>query len=133
MLVLVLVPALELVPALVQALEPGQVLEPATAQDEGSGEPTHPNEHHNEIHKIFSLILLAGSLASGVLHAKGGGGNGNDNGSMTSHGSAQHTQTRDQYRVETRTRSRDGDHSGWLRQISVREQTRVVGTPFSGQ
>lgn len=55
--------------------------------------------------KVISLLLIAASLASGAVYAKGGG-------SASSADHAQRTEIRSQDRVQQRTHKRAGSQSG---------------------
>lgn len=87
--------------------------------------------------KVLCLVSLAASRASSVVHAEGrermGGNMSMGNGSMASHGSPQRTQTRNQYRFETCSQTRDGSLSEGSRHLEYREPKRMTGTPFSAQ
>jgi len=87
--------------------------------------------------KVLCLVSLAASLASGVVHAEGRDGMGSNmrmgNGSMASYGSPRRTQSRNPYRFEPRSQTRDGSLSEGSRHLEYREPVRMTGTPFSAQ
>jgi len=78
--------------------------------------------------KVISLVLIATSLASGAVYAKGGGGSGMGggmgNGSFSSADPAQRTETRSQDRVQERTQKRDGSQAGDAQRNEYRYENR---------
>ena len=87
--------------------------------------------------KVLSLVLIATSLASGAVLAKGGGGMGNGGmgGGMNGAGSgtAQRAQDHVKTRTQTRTQSRDGTHANDGQRNENREQVRSEGAKAPAQ
>jgi hypothetical protein len=81
--------------------------------------------------KWLSLILLATSLASGAVYAKGGNGMGGGMGNTTRPDITRRDQTRTQERVQKRDGSHAGDARRHEKRYEYREQTRSAGTSSS--
>jgi hypothetical protein len=79
----------------------------------------HTQERNMKSMKILSLVLLATSLASGAVYARGGGGMGGGSAS-----SADHSQQQTQERTQKRTQKRDGSQSGDAQHNEYRYENR---------
>jgi hypothetical protein len=74
--------------------------------------------------KVLSLVLIAASLASGAVYAKGGGRGGIGSGGFSSTDHAQRTEVRSQDRVQERTQKRDGSQAGNTQRNEYRHEYR---------
>jgi hypothetical protein len=68
---------------------------------------------------ILSLVLIATILASGAVHAKGGGAGG-----FGSADHAQRTEIRSQDRVQERSQKREGSQAGNAQRNEYRHENR---------
>lgn len=69
--------------------------------------------------KALSLLLIATSLASGAVYARGGGGMSGGNANH-----AQRTEAQAQTRTQTRTQTRDGSQANDAQRNEYREMNR---------
>lgn len=84
----------------------------------------HTQERNMKSMKVLSLVLLATSLASGAVYARGGGGMGGGGMGGGSASGADPSQQQTQERTQKRTQKRDGSQSGDAQHNEYRYETR---------